>query len=87
MLRLLLFAILIWVAYHLIKKVSRDYLASLHPRQDPDDSELEAEMIRDPQCGAYFMKQRGVKGVIDGQEVYFCSRQCYDSYVKSRRAK
>ncbi len=87
MARLLIFAILIWVAYHIIKMVARDFLASLNQRQDPDDSNVETEMIRDPQCGAYFMKQKGVKAVIDGRMVYFCSRQCHDSYVKSRNVK
>lgn len=87
MLRLLVFAMLAWGAYHLIKKLIRAYFAAFDNREERHGSDLDAELIRDPQCGAYFMKQKGVKGVIDGQVVHFCSQQCYDRYRRSRSAK
>ena len=87
MVRLLVFIMLVWGAYHLIKKITKAYFASFHPRQDQYGSDSDAELIRDPQCGAYFMKQKGVQGVIDGQVVYFCSQRCYERYLKSRSAK
>jgi YHS domain-containing protein len=80
MVRLLVFAMLVWGAYRLVKKLIRAYFASFTPGQHPQDSNLDAELIQDPQCGAYFMKQKGVRGFIDGKEIHFCSQECYERY-------
>ncbi|MGC8495167.1 MAG: hypothetical protein ACP5SH_25905 [Syntrophobacteraceae bacterium] len=85
MVRLLVFLALIWGAWHLLKKLARVYFSSFDTPQD-GESGAEADLIQDPQCGAYFMKTKGVKGVIDGHTVYFCSRECYDRYRESRNA-
>jgi YHS domain-containing protein len=81
--RFLLYLALIWIAYLLFKKFAK----SLNAPQDRQGTEsggppADAELIRDPQCGVYFMKQRGVKGVVDGKVLHFCSEECYDKYVK-----
>ena len=40
------------------------------------------ELIRDPQCGTYFLRQQGVQARIDGQQLYFCSERCRDEYLR-----
>lgn len=87
MLRLLVFAVLVWGAYHLIKKMARAYFASFRPPEERNGSDSDAELIRDPQCGAYFMKQKGVKGIVEGKAIYFCSQECCDRYHEGRSAK
>jgi YHS domain-containing protein len=87
MVRLLLFALLVWGAYYLVKKMIGGYREYLGTHQDQNRSVSETELIQDPQCGAYFMKQQGVKAVIDGRIVYFCSEQCHERYRQSRGAK
>ncbi|MDR3567631.1 MAG: hypothetical protein P4L43_06345 [Syntrophobacteraceae bacterium] len=88
MVRLLVFAILVWGVYHFVKKLIRAYFDSMGPGQHPrQGTDLDAEMIQDPQCGAYFMKQKGVKKVVDGKVVYFCSQQCYERYRQRRSGK
>lgn len=85
MIRLLFYGILIYLAYRLLKP----WLASLtgsgadHP-QGRSSSE-EADLIRDPQCGTYFLKQRGVEARIGGESVYFCSDDCRQKYLMSHR--
>ena len=87
MVRLLVFAMLVWGAYHLVKKFLRGYHEHFAPERQQQDSDLDAELIQDPECGAYFMKQKGVKGVVDGKVVYFCSQQCYDRRRRRRNAR
>ncbi len=82
---LLIFLLLLWGVYHLIKIMTKAYLD--YSRQEPREKGSDTELIRDPQCGVYFMKQKGVRGVVDGRELYFCSKQCYERYLKSRSAK
>jgi YHS domain-containing protein len=82
--RIFVIAILVWIAYFLVKKIGRALLASSSLRDQARGPASDTELIRDPQCGAYFLKQKGVKGVVEGQVIHFCSEQCYDNYLKSR---
>lgn len=85
MLRIFVWAILLWAAYFLVKKIAKSFMAPSDPREArhaPPPGE--AELIRDPQCGAYFMRQKGVKGVVDGKVLHFCSEDCYEKYLKQR---
>jgi hypothetical protein len=81
MIRLLIYGLLIYAAYRFLKSWGR----SLMNRSDgadeggPSDN---TELIRDPQCGAYFLRQQGVEARIDGQRLFFCSKQCRDEYAR-----
>ncbi|MGE0083293.1 MAG: hypothetical protein AB7S75_02620 [Desulfococcaceae bacterium] len=39
-------------------------------------------MIQDPVCKTWFSKRDAVHLHIDGQDFYFCSTQCRDSFLK-----
>ena len=82
--RFFIYALLAWIAYFLVKKIGKELFAPSSARNDTPTSS-ETELIRDPECGAYFMKQKGVKGVVDGKVIYFCSEQCYDMHIERRR--
>jgi YHS domain-containing protein len=82
--RLFVYAVIVWIAYFLVKKIVKALVAPSGPRYRASGPASDAELIRDPQCGAYFLKQKGVKGVVEGQVIHFCSEQCYDKYLKSR---
>jgi YHS domain-containing protein len=79
--RLFVFAIIVWIAYFVVKTIWKAFLPS-GPRNRDQHPGSEAELIRDPQCGAYFMRTKGVKGVVQGKVIHFCSEQCYDQYLK-----
>ena len=80
MIRFLVFLILGYLAYRLTK----GWLRSLIPRdQEPEGGvPQEADLIQDPQCGTYFLRQRGVPARINGESVYFCSEACRDRYLQ-----
>ena len=82
--RILVYALLAWIAYFILKNIGRTFFAGSAPKDRAPGAASDAELIRDPQCGAYFMKTKGVKGVVDGKVIHFCSEQCYERYLKRR---
>lgn len=88
MLRFLIYAILLWIAYFLVKKVGKSFFSTTEPDDNiPGTPAREADLIRDPQCGAYFLRQKGVKGIIAGKVLHFCSEECYDKYLKDHSTR
>jgi len=80
MARFFVYALLLWLAYFLVKK----FIKSLFGPSDGGSPTRpgDADLIRDPQCGKYFLKQTGLKGVVNGKVFHFCSEECYDKYRK-----
>ena len=80
--RFLIILALIYVAYRAIKswmlptgklktKVSREA-----------GGEIDDVMVKDPYCEVYFPKRNGVHLNINGKDLYFCSTECRDNYIK-----
>ncbi len=42
------------------------------------------ELVKDPQCGAYFPKSEGVSAVIGGEQLHFCSPACRDKFLQNK---
>lgn len=86
MIRLLIFAALFYFCYRLLKGPIGSMLKDkLKPSDEEDSSLADAELIKDPQCGAYFMKQKGIEARVEGKTLHFCSRECRDKFLESRR--
>ncbi|OIP94125.1 MAG: hypothetical protein AUK55_07560 [Syntrophobacteraceae bacterium CG2_30_61_12] len=85
MLRLLFYALIVYLGYRFFRGMLGVQAPRERPQREPP-TEQEAELERDPQCGAYLLRKHGVKAVVDGQELIFCSRRCRDQYLKTRRA-
>lgn len=81
MIRWLILALILYAAYRYLKPRWRTPFG-----QGKDDAEpQEAELIKDPQCGAYFLRHQGVSARIDGEVLHFCSSECRDAYEARRR--
>jgi hypothetical protein len=85
MIRLLIYAFLIYVGYRLFKAWGGSLLGSSRPNADEPADLAETELIRDPQCGVYFMKQHGIAVRSGGQTLHFCSTACRDKYLEENR--
>jgi YHS domain-containing protein len=76
MVRLIIFVILAYVLYRLVKGVfspkAKVYRGSAQGFVD--------EMVQDPFCKTYVPRRDSVRRVIQGQEVFFCSDDCADKY-------
>jgi YHS domain-containing protein len=81
MIRFILYSLFAYFVY----RIARSWLRSLSgagSHETDETSPREAELIQDPQCGTYFLKQRGMTAQVGGQTVYFCSKTCRDAYLK-----
>ena len=83
LIRLIIFALLIYLAYRVIKQLGPSLFGS-RGRSDAQDGNppADTELVKDPQCGSYLLKQRGVKATVDGRELTFCSEECRRSYLE-----
>lgn len=79
--RLLLWLILGYIGYRIIKGflASREITAA-KPLKD-------TEVFRDPVCGVYVSGEDATVGRLEGEKVYFCSRECLDKYQEKLQKK
>jgi YHS domain-containing protein len=84
MIRAILFFLLIMVLYQAIKAVFRSAADAYHRGEAP--SKLPgAEMVQDPNCRTYVVKDRAVSKRIGGFTHHFCSAACADEYERKQR--
>lgn len=85
--RFILFLLLVYCAYlfwrHIKKKV-------FLPEQDRGETSKRepptvAELVRDPQCGVYIVKDKAIKDRVEGKEIYFCSETCRKRYIERQK--
>ena len=50
------------------------------PRQAPPPVPVGGELKKDPVCGTYVSTGASVTRTVDGQLLYFCSKECRDKY-------
>jgi uncharacterized protein len=84
--RLLIFIGIVYLCYHVLK--SRLFPGATgktvfqHKGREIDDV-----MVKDPYCGVYFPIREGVHLKVDGQDLYFCSKECKDKFMASQSKK
>jgi YHS domain-containing protein len=79
--RILILALLIYLGYRVFKALIISGPVSCRPDRDEDLAVVDDIMVQDPLCEIYFPKKNGIKEVIDGERVYFCSTKCRDKYL------
>ena len=76
MFRLVIIIFLAYLLYRLVKGVfghtTKIYKGSTGGVID--------EMVQDPLCKTYIPKREAIKRVIDGKEIFFCSKECADRF-------
>ncbi len=80
--KFLFLCLLVYLGY----RVVRSFLApvgrpSSRPERPDDLLQVDDVMVKDPVCDTYFPKRSGVKEVLEGETLYFCSTQCRDRYL------
>jgi YHS domain-containing protein len=84
MTRAIILVVLIIVLYQAVKTVFRAANRAYH--RDEGSPRLPGqEMVQDPQCRTYIVKDRAVARRSEGMTVYFCSKACADKYEKRHR--
>jgi len=82
--RLLIFAGVIYLAYRLLKSWKLKNIQS-KAGFDKTDNIIDDIMIKDPFCETYFPKRNGVHLLVDGKDLYFCSTECRDKFIASKK--
>jgi uncharacterized protein len=84
MIRYLLLVLLFLALYHAVRVLLRSAFQAYHAGEDTGRTSVR-EMVQDPQCRTYIVKDRAVARRIGGAPVYFCSTACADAYENAHR--
>ena len=89
MIRNLLTIIIIIFVYYSIKSVLRSAVKAYHdePRDNAGPARLKGEeMVLDPECRTYVIKDRAVTRRLHGELFSFCSEACAKRYEEKHRS-
>jgi YHS domain-containing protein len=87
MIRGLVFFLVIFVIYSAIKTVVRSAVKAYHGDEQRRGRQIMGdEMVQDPECRTYVVKDRAVARRIRGTLTYFCSDDCARRYEDKNRA-
>lgn len=78
--RLLIWLLLIYCGYKLVKGMMRKQVAAGSAAKS---APAEDETFRDPICGVFVAEDDAVIGRVEGERVYFCSMECLEKYRES----
>ncbi len=84
--RFLTFIIVGWIVYRILRFFFRAifWIGKNETREKMRDySQKEAtEMVQDPVCGVYIPKDQAVHIKVNGKDIFFCSKECKNKYLK-----
>jgi YHS domain-containing protein len=83
LIRLLLFAGIVYLIVSGLRRLFLPSTAPQHPREARQQQEGEL-MVQDPQCGRFVLERQACTASVQGQVCYFCSQECRDLYTRAR---
>ncbi len=87
MIRGVLFLLVIFVIYSAIKTVIRSAVKAYHGDEERRSRRIMGdEMVLDPECRTYVVKDRAVARRVRGTLVHFCSDDCARRFEDKNRA-
>jgi uncharacterized protein len=81
MVKLLIFFIIGYILYRSVKSWMYPNRSKTKTVSGKTRGQIDDVMIKDPFCEAYFPKRDAVKLKLEGQDLYFCSKECRDKYL------
>ena len=78
MIRFAIFVFLLIVLYKLLSGLVKG--SGTSNRQGAADKKSTAELVQDPQCGAYVLPAQGVSARVADKTYHFCSKECRDQF-------
>ena len=80
MIRVIVLAVLGYLAYRLVKRWVRGKVLSDRVKGQ-ETGRIDDIMVKDPQCGTYFARRDGVVLKHGERDLLFCSRECRDKFL------
>ena len=87
MIRIIILAVVGYVAYRAIKSWMFPAPSSSESVAGRNTGEIDDVMIKDPYCEAYFPKRNAVNLHFDVKDMHFCSTQCKDNFLAANSEK
>ena len=75
--------LLFYVARAILRSVIEGFRSTLPPRgatRRPPSVHSGGELKKDPVCGTYVSTAASITRTVNGEVLYFCSRECSDKY-------
>jgi len=85
MMRLLLFVAFLILAYYVLKTVLRAAVRGYRDEEHRRPRLKGEEMVLDPECRTYVLKERAITRRIGGKLHSFCSEACAKQYEEKKR--
>ena len=82
MIRLLLFALLGFLAYTLFTALLRSLPGRGSTGAPPEKTKKGEDMVQDPQCGTFVPRGEALEKTIRGTTYHFCSKECRDRFIQ-----
>jgi len=77
MIRLLLLFLLAYLLFRVVKGVfSLLEGGGQELKRARDEEKVIDEMVQDPSCKTYIPRREAIRKVVQGQEYFFCSKEC-----------
>lgn len=81
MIRFLIFFILLYVIYRIIRTIRQGKQYAVHSNNYRSVAASE-ELVEDPYCHTYIPISQACRKEIAGKEHYFCSKECSEKYFR-----
>ena len=81
MIRLVFIVVLVYILYRLVKST---FGFGDKPLKGRDQGVID-EMVQDPLCKTYIPLREAIRRVINGKELFFCSKDCADKFESETR--
>ena len=86
MIRGLIVLLCVVLLYHVIRTLLRSAVTAYRADGRPGTRRvLGEEMVQDPECRTYVVKERAVTRTVGGKRTYFCSEDCAGKYTDRSR--
>ena len=84
MIRFIIFAILCYLLYRLIKGLFLSAPQQPEKRTTASPPTIVDEMVIDPVCRVYIPKREAITAQVKGETIYFCSQECMKKYFQDK---
>lgn len=85
MIRSILVLVFILLLYYSLKTLLRSALKGYYGEEEKRAQLKGEDMVLDPQCRTYVLKERAVARRIHGRPAYFCSEACAQKFAEQNR--
>ena len=84
MIRFIIFVILCYVLYRLVKSLALPSPAKPKKPFTQSYGTITDEMVMDPHCHVYIPKREAITVKQAGETLYFCSKECKKKYLEEK---